>query len=159
MIQLGILTRVEYKPAKARTRSLVTRWALAKGPILAYGPGVASLAIVYPVRRLGRSNASAMREYQRTHWGEAGDGVDVAGHVALEPLTVLGEIRSITYTTKKGGDAGQTDYEHEFGDGAKGEWKPPVLLVHRCKVARCAHADALALRGGTYRVTSHGIVG
>jgi hypothetical protein len=159
LIQLGALTRVLYKPSGGGHARAI-RWPLRSAPILAYaGDGRGTLTIVYPVSVVGKSSSAAAKEYAKTHWGRAGAGERIAGYAALAPLEELGELVSITYTTEKGGDAAPVDYEHEFGDGARGAWTPPTLLEHRCTARGCVHASRCALRGGTYRVTSHGIVG
>lgn len=159
LIELGALTSLEYRPMDGG-RKRTMRWSLSKAPILAYqSRGRGTLVVVYPVAVVGKSSAAAAKEYAKKHWGRAGAGERTAGDVALAPLDELGDIIAITYTTEKAGDADLVDYHHIFGDGAKGEWVPPAVLEHRCNAPRCAHAGRVALRGGTYSVTTHGIVG
>jgi hypothetical protein len=160
LVELGILTHVLYRDAKTGRRRAM-RLGMRTAPILAYDPKMskANLVVVYPLRVKGKASATAMREYQRTHWGRSGEGVEIDGLRAPSPMTRLGEVLRVTYTTEKGGDSDYVDYVHASGDGAKGTWLPPQLEIHRCKDRRCEGQQMIALRGGTYRVTEHGIVG
>lgn len=158
LIELGRLTKITYRDDAGRRRVLT--WGLRASPILAYEPKKkASLVIVYAAVPQGRASAAATREYSRVHWGEQGQGARVAGDVALEPLVKLGPGISIVYTTRKGGDGAEVDYDHAWGEGASGKWTPPIVLEHRCSAPRCANLGRVVLAGGTYHVTDRGIVG
>ena len=121
------------------------------------------LFIVYMGRIVRASTPAEIREYGRTHWGKAPRGHVRAGGVAPGPFVRIGAAKSITYTTQKGMDSELVDYVHPFGEGAslKG-FIPSQIVEHECVGgcgARCAARGALALQGGSYRVTSRGIVG
>lgn len=97
--------------------------------------------------RMTELDAAAM--YRRTHWGLRGDETPRMLRVA-EPrksgtLVQLGDLVSVVYRTKKLGDSGPTEYEHEF------ERSLPVL---------CHDGNGLlVIAGGRYRMTRRGIVG
>jgi predicted nucleic acid-binding Zn-ribbon protein len=157
-VELGKVTCVEWRQDGRRRKET---WSLSSAPILAYTPRAprGGLVVIYPVAVRGRASAAALKEYAKTHWGKHGAGEQIDGDRALEPLRARGELLAITYTTEKGTDVEPVDYEHKFGDGAKGAWTPPTLLEHRCGSKKCSGENMVAIRGGTYRVTSHGIVG
>lgn len=147
---LGKLTRIRWKGGSRA-------WSLATAPTLAYD-GRGKLVIVYGARLAGKASAAERKEYERTHWGEAGDGKAWTGVVANAPLRKLGVGLSITYTTRKGSRE-LVDWEHEWGEGARGKWTPPDVVEHVCGAARCQGHRAIALRGGSYVVNTRGIVG
>jgi hypothetical protein len=93
------------------------------------------------------SDEAALREYERTHWGERG-GRRVSTAAAPNPrhgtATKLGKLVSVVYLTEKGGDDGPTEYEHEF------EGKLPELVYND---------GGLLIAGGSYRIKEGGIDG
>jgi hypothetical protein len=98
-------------------------------------------------RNPGMSDAGAVSEYERTHWGERGRG-RVQRARAADPTrgtaTQLGQLVAVTYRTKKKGDGGPVDYEHEF------EGRLPRLLYNE---------GGLFIAGGDYVVKTGGITG
>ena len=96
------------------------------------------------------------REYAVTHWGERGE---ISQRDLLTPdptsgtLVELGELISVTYRTKKGGDDDATDYEHHF------EPRRPTSSAKRPVLAYLAGDGGLVICGGNYRVTKRGIEG
>lgn len=88
----------------------------------------------------------AAKEYEEFHWGEASQGGEI---VWLPPppvaLTKMGPVVSIVYEASKRGELAH--WEHDF----QGEL--PVLAYDSMA------GDQLYIVGGTYRVTSAGIVG
>jgi hypothetical protein len=93
------------------------------------------------------TDASARREYERTHWGNRGrDRVSRRG--APDPrygtATKLGRLVSVVYETRKGGDHEPTEYEHEF------EGRRPDLVYN---------AGGLLIAGGDYTIEEGGIKG
>jgi hypothetical protein len=150
LTELGKLTRLSW-------RGGAQRWALSRAPSLVYDARC-RLAIVYGAERVGEASSGETRAYRQTHWGLSGEGDRWTGVVAHAPFRVLGEGVSITYTTRKA-TSELADYVHEWGEGAGGEWRPPIVLEHVCRSSRCEARGALSLRGGTYRVKSAGIVG
>lgn len=167
-VELGKLTRlvVTKHPAQkgdvARIVAILA-WSLRDAPVLAYDER-GKLWIVYAGRVVRPSSPQEVKEYRRTHWGAPAKGKVRDGGVAVPPFVELGEGGTIIYTTRKAGDGGGelVDYVHLFGEGARGKWEPPRVVEHRCKggcAASCQSRGAIALRGGTYRVDSRGIVG
>lgn len=156
LTELGKLTRLE------PTRGKILRWSLRQAPSLAYDDA-GRLFIVYTGKIVRSSTPAEIREYGRTHWGQTATGKVRAGGVAPLPFVRLATAKSITYTTKKGADAELVDYVHPFGEGASSRgFLPPQIVEHECLGGcgpRCAARGALALHGGSYRVTSRGIVG
>jgi hypothetical protein len=138
------------------------RWSLRQAPLLGYD-GAGRLFIVYAGRIVRRSTPAELREYGRTHWGASGEGNTRGGLIAVGPFVVFAPAKSITYTTKKGGDGELVDYVHPFGEGASAKgFVAPKIVEHECTggcAARCAARGSIALSGGSYRVTSRGIVG
>ena len=93
------------------------------------------------------TDGQARREYERTHWGEKGrDRVTLsrASNPAHGALTELGQLVSVVYLTKKGGDRELVEYEHEF------EKEKPRLAYN---------AGGLVVVGGTYKIREGGIDG
>ncbi len=154
---LGMLIRLTYLDARGKER--VCKWSVRRAPQLAYDER-GRLYIVYVKGRAVRAaSAEETADYEKTHWGQAGKGGVYAGGVALPPFKRLGPGVSITYTTAKG-DAALKDWIHPWGEGARGRFTPPTVLVHSCqKGASCAAHGRVCLHGGTYRVTERGIVG
>jgi hypothetical protein len=150
LVLLGHLTSIEWIDSKGRRGR--ERWPLERAPLLAYD-GRGRLHIVTGAASRGEASGSAARaSYASTHWGNTGRGALLAGETLRGPFTardLLGTSTSITYTTTKGGSR-VTDYEHEWGEGARGAWRPPAVM---------RVIGRYALSGGTYRVTSRGIVG
>ena len=101
-----------------------------------------------PRKHNGRmTDAGALAEYERTHWGERGRAsVRRAG--APDPrhgtATKLGELVSVVYLTKKGGDRELTEYEHAF------EKRRPELVYND---------GGLMIAGGDYVIAEGGIDG
>ncbi len=151
---LGLLTRLTYAGPGGRTR--VLRWGLRKAPALVYDER-GRMAIVYGRTQVREASGGERREYTRTHWGQPGEGEVLAGSVALGPFRELGRALVITYTTAKGSSE-VADWVHEFGEGARGKWTPPTVVEHVC-ASKCAASGRISLRGGTYRVSTRGIVG
>jgi hypothetical protein len=92
-----------------------------------------------------RAVDAAIQQYARDHWGERGSW-DVKKLPAADPRRVsivLGELVSVVYRTKKGGDRELTDYEHHFS-------RPLPLLSY--------HAGGLIISGGKYHVSTRGII-
>lgn len=135
-------------------------WGRRNAPILAYDKR-GRLHIVYPTGYvIGVATAKQQARYRTTHWGIAGDGqVLEADFARTGPFKSLGIGRTIVYETRKGFDRDPVEYEHEWGEGARGTWRAPSIEEHVCTGCRCAMRGALRLRGGTYRVTERGIVG
>jgi hypothetical protein len=155
LTEIGKLTSLRVKVA--RTTDLLV-WSLREAPSLAYDEK-GRLAIVYVGRVVRAAKADETREYRRTHWGAQALAKVRNGGVAAPPFRDLGPAESITYTTRKGYDAHLVDYVHVFGEGARGKATLPRVLVHACAKRTCAGDGAIALGGGSYSVTSRGIVG
>lgn len=103
-----------------------------------------------PPPRMGNppmTDDAALREYERTHWGERGRS-RISQAQAPNPhhgtATKLGRLVSLVYLTRKGGDAEPTEYEHEF-EGCRPE------LVY--------NDGGLMIAGGSYRIREGGIDG
>jgi len=99
------------------------------------------------IAQCGRKNNPA--EYRRTHEGEDGARSYVTLNVpdpTKKHLVLLGELRELTYRTKKGSDERLTDYVHKF--------QPP-----RPHLVYSARDDALYITTAGFRVTERGIVG
>jgi len=91
------------------------------------------------------TNAEALKQYERDHWGQKG-AEKVRKLSAADPrlpCVELGELVSVTYRTKKGDDVVLTDYEHEFAH-------PRPRLAY--------NESGLIIAGGKYRVEERGIV-
>lgn len=98
-------------------------------------------------RNGGMTDAQAMVEYERTHWGERGRRrVSRAG--APDPrhgtATKLGQLVQVVYLTRKGGDAEPTEYVHDF------EGRKPELVYNE---------GGLMIAGGDYVIAEGGIDG
>ena len=92
------------------------------------------------------TNAEALKQYERDHWGQNG-AQKVRKLSAADPRVPsveLGELVMVVYRTKKGADQVLTDYEHEF------EHPRPRLAYNE---------SGLIIAGGKYRVEERGIVG
>lgn len=161
-VELGKLTRITWKGAKRGGRA----WSLEQAPSLVYTPQ-GRLLIVYDAQPTKtKASLAALASYVRKHWGSLPSSTRLSeGDVAKAPFVALGEGVDITYTTRKDGRK-LVDYVHRWGDtvdGTADEREPgfsaPVVEEHACGNAGCASEGRLALRGGTYRVTDHGIVG
>ena len=158
LVELGRLTRLTWKGG-------AEEWSLAKAPLLGVTPDGRRLAIVYvkPGTKLAQATPSERAHYTKLHWGKLGLGDVRAGEVAGGPWTELGPGIAITYTTRKLGDGEPVDYEHVWGDIGGGKtkprWTPPRIKRHDCGERGCPDRGRLAIVGGSYRVTSHGIVG
>jgi hypothetical protein len=95
----------------------------------------------------GMCDASALAEYERTHWGKKGrDAVHATR--AADPrhgtAVALGKLVAVVYRTEKAGDDEPTDYEHEF------EGPLPTLAYN---------PGGLIVAGGGYRIKEDGIDG
>ncbi len=149
-VELGKLTALRWEGG-------ARRWSLERAPSLVY-TARQRLRVVFRGELRGEAAADAREEYRRTHWGDDGGGEQWIGVIARGPFHVLGRGLSITYTTAKGTPE-LVDWVHEWGEGARGAWRAPVVVAHVCGVRACKAHGLLALRGGTYRVTARGIVG
>lgn len=91
----------------------------------------------------------AIDTYERVHWGIEAKRIQssTAADPQAEVLTVLGDLVEVRYATKKGGDRGLTRYDHEFSG------KLPQLCFAEEQGGR------LVIAGGSYTVSSRGIVG
>lgn len=159
LTSLGRLTRVSYFSGKVHVRDLL--WPLSRAPMLAYD-GMGRLHVVYMGKVQRASSAAEMAEYRRTHWGAEPFGRVSGGGVGVGPWVLLGEGFSITYTTKKGSDAASTDYVHLWGEGGPRTFTRPKIVEHACKGGcrtSCGASGAIAIAGGSYAVSSRGIVG
>jgi len=152
LVSLGLLTKI-------RTTHGVLSFPLRRAPVLAYHVCGArggrdkcdvpkKLVIVHRARSskgVRPTSKEARREYERVHWGDKGTRPSIPGRVfAGGRVRIIGTIRSVVYTTQKGGDADLTDYDHAF------EGERPVL----------GKSDGLfVILGGSYRVEPRGIVG
>ena len=93
-----------------------------------------------------RSGAMPRLEYNASGLIIAGRGPRLPWKArSREAFTERGEVKAITYRTRKGRDRKSADYRHVFG-------APRPTLVFRLP-------SELALEGGRYRVTVRGIVG
>lgn len=93
------------------------------------------------------TDAGALDEYERTHWGRRGRQSIRAGQAAdpaFGTATVLGELVEVVYETRKGSDREVVHYEHEF------EGPRPKLAYN---------AGGLLIVGGDYTVRRGGITG
>lgn len=158
LVALGRLVCIEWREG-ARKRHAA--WSVRSAPLLAYESTLrrGSLLIVYAARRIGGASMRGAAEYARTHWGKLGD-LSEHGGVTLEgKLRVLGPCHRVIYATRKGSDE-LVDYDHVFG-----EVENRVKLSRFTAPSVCTSDEVgvprgtLQLAGGTYRVTSHGIVG
>lgn len=114
-------------------------------------PTVAAPAYTVEQREILRVGNPTPPSYAAAHWGL--DPKKVSKLTIPDPrdnrakgMRGLGELVSVTYMTKKGGDTAMVDYVHPF------ERTKPVLC-YGSKDGR------LYIAGGSYRVTSRGIVG
>jgi uncharacterized FlaG/YvyC family protein len=147
---LGKLTRIAWKGGSRR-------YAIDKAPALVYDAR-GRLSVVYAGEPAFPATDDERAEYERTHWGQAGRGEVQSGVVVTDPVRELGAGTSITYTTAKGSRE-LVDWEHKWGDGARGSWTAPRVVEHVCRDKLCHSKGALALRGGSYQVNERGIVG
>ena len=91
------------------------------------------------------TNAEALKQYERDHWGQKG-AEKVRKLSAADPRVPsveLGELVMVVYRTKKGADQVLTDYEHEFAH-------PRPRLAY--------NESGLIIAGGRYRIEPRGIV-
>lgn len=158
LVWLGELVSLVYRDASNRRR--VMHWGARWAPIVAYDPRKrsASLVLIFGGKVIGASSACGQKEYERTHWGKAGNAERLEGTVLLGKATKLGAALEITYATAKGADSSLVNYWHVFGDygalAGKRAFIPPG--VSRAMVGG---AELVRLDGGTYTVSAHGIVG
>lgn len=100
----------------------------------------------------------AQESYERFHWGEEPEGLDLVYVPPIDPrvpLYRLGELVSVTYETTKGGGK-VFHWVHEFSP--KDPDGRPVL----CCVPdgpQGPESGGLVIADGTYEVTERGIVG
>jgi len=119
-----------------------------RGTVVAYDPSrkQASLVFVFGVTRSRRRAPERLeREYRNTHWGRTGAWGIGRGEMPT-PKGAGTPILTIVYTTEKGADASSVDYAHDFD----GQTLPRYIK---------GSGRTFQIRGGTYRVTSRGIVG
>jgi hypothetical protein len=131
--------RIVRRLERGSTHERRTAVALAKAEAKRAGPPRKS--------NPGMSDAGAIAEYQRTHWGEKGRQ-RVTRSRAADPnrgtATELGRLVAVVYRTKKRGDGRKVDYEHEFSS------RLPRLLYNE---------GGLVIAGGDYTVKKGGITG
>ena len=159
LVQLGLMTRLHV--ARGGAPLLVLGWSLRDAPILAYDEA-GRLVVGYRGPVVRAADPSELREYKRTHWGAVGQGKVRDCGAAPAPLVSWGRASGVTYATRKGGDRAVVDYVHVFGEGGSGPVVLPSVVRHECAGGcgpKCAAAGAISLVGGSYRVTSRGIVG
>jgi hypothetical protein len=124
--------------ARGDMRSRRTGACIAKAEAARGGP---------PKRNPAMSDREAIREYERTHWGDRGRQKVRGGH-APDPshgtLTKMGKLVAVTYETRKRGDGGTAHYEHAF------EGPLPTLAYNE---------GGLIVVGGAYTVRKGGITG
>lgn len=162
LVELGRLVRIEWREGRRRCSR---DWALRSAPVLGYETTLerASLLIVYRPRVVGRASARGVAHYAATHWGKLGSMQEVEGDTLEgDDLEVLGPCHRVVYATRKGSDE-LVDFDHVFGS-VEGPGKPKMLRRFTppdvCTAASSGvPRGTLQLAGGTYRVTSHGIVG
>lgn len=149
LTELGKLVSIAYRDESGRRR--VKRWGVRGAPVLAYDAR-GKLHVVFGAKVVGDAARAGVDEYARTHWGQRGAGEVSRGRVLERGRDErrLGPVLEITYATTKGTDRETVHYWHTFGDGAKGQFVPPGLFEA---------APYVMLRGGSYTVTKHGIVG
>lgn len=95
----------------------------------------------------GMSDAGALAEYERTHWGERGRArvsEARAANPAHGTATKLGKLVKVIYLTTKKGDDAPTEYDHDF------EGQLPELVYND---------GGLMIAGGSYRIKAGGIDG
>lgn len=154
---LGRLVRLTYLDERGREHAL--RWGIKRAPWLVYDDRGRLFVVYVSGRAVRDASSSEVAEYKRTHWGQTGEATVRAGGVALPPFRRLGPSLTITYATAKSSNDTK-DWIHAWGEGARGAFTPPTVLVHECQRGkRCACRGAIALHGGSYRVTERGIVG
>lgn len=163
LVELGRLVRIEWREGRAkRSRA----WRLRGAPVLGYETTLerASLLIVYRPRVVGRASMRGVAHYARTHWGKLGDMNEVEGDTLEgDDLEVLGPCHRVIYATRKGSDE-LVDFDHVFG-AVEGPGGKPKMLRRFTAPDLCTSSSpgvprgTIQLAGGTYRVTSHGIVG
>jgi hypothetical protein len=159
LVLLGELVSLAYLSRRhAALGRSVQRFFRPRSVLLAYEPSTSRLSLVYAPKVTGRSSAAARKEYGRTHWGKAGAGQALEGDALEGDAPEVGTIKALTYATRKGADPELVNYSHTFGDLGAGrfdpDFTPPVL-----EGATVGGRQMLRLRGGSYKVTSHGIVG
>jgi hypothetical protein len=162
LVELGRLVRMVYRARGVR----VVEWPERGAPLLCYESTQkkAPLLIVYGGRRIGGASLGGAAEYARTHWGRVGHLQEVSGATLEGDLEVLGPCVSVSYVTRKGDSPEVFEFVHDFGtvEGPGGKPKklprftPPEVCTSR---SRGVPRGTFQLAGGTYRVTSHGIVG
>lgn len=159
LIELGRLVRIEWRGPRRALR--FAEWPMRRAPLLCFETTLtrASLLIVYAPRKVGSATAAGVAQYARMHWGKLGRMQQVEGATLEGQLEVLGPCVRVLYATRKG-DSRLVDYDHEFGTVEGGRklprFTPPNVCTSRSPgVPR----GTFQLAGGTYRVTTHGIVG
>ena len=90
----------------------------------------------------------AIKDYDRVHWGQRGNGraVQTVAANPLLPLVELGQLVQVVYRTRKGKDRMPTDYTHDFS--ARGL---PLLAFEK-------NTSLLVITGGIYHVSERGII-
>lgn len=153
---LGELVSIVYKDASGRRRTL--RYGARGAPIVAYAASSGRLVLIFGATVKGASSARGAAEYRKKHWGARGDGERLEGSILAGKAPKLGTALEITYATRKGGDSSPVNYWHTFGDfgalRAKKAFIPPAVLA-----AKVGGRELVRLEGGSYTVSTHGIVG
>lgn len=124
--------------------------ALAVIALCLVGAGALDALCCVPRPRFSNPSETGIETYRRTHWGERGTTPSRASRVPsikAGELVELGELVSVVYLTRKGGDGELVEYEHEFGRRGKGL---PILAFNR---------SGLFVAGGSYTITTRGIEG
>lgn len=141
LVALGWLSRLELVNGQSVR--------VPRGTLLAYDPKKkrGGLALVFGAQTSRATPPEgAAKEYAKTHWGDRGAWGVSKGELPEPKKGSRGSpVARVVYTTKKGGDRALTDYEHPF------EEELPRYI-------KCSGAT-FQIVGGSYRVTSHGIVG
>lgn len=91
---------------------------------------------------------AAIATYTRVHWGERGNERVTrmsAPDPYFAPAAEMGELVQVVYRTTKGGEGGEVYYHHDF------EGRLPILAFNSPR--------GLLICGGSYRVSTRGIVG
>lgn len=153
--ELGRLTEITFLDPKKKSR----RWPLSRAPILAVTPEKRLVVLYNPVVT-GKAGAKERAKYTLLHWGNLGQGKAIDAYMPQGPWGRLGAAKSIVYTTKKGSRE-LVDFDHKWGDGAPRGKRviPPFYAEHACRDAKCPQRGWLKISGGTYSVTTRGIVG
>jgi hypothetical protein len=108
------------------------------------------------VKSLVESDAPGRKAYEKTHWGDRGEGrtFEVDAPDPRTGLTAMGELIAIEYRTKKGTKGSKRDiYRHVFEGGVG--YRPILSFTYDERPS-----GLVIVRGRSdYDVTAHGIEG